>query len=255
MTDHFNTDTDALRSRALINASKAKHDLEEWMIRLLPPLRGLQVLDLGCGTGKQVFRLAPLVSDEGRILGVDLSPAAVRAVNQRAKTGELRSVEAQLVALDDCLHRLASKHFDLIISSYAIYYAQDPVALLKGLRSLLTDQGVVFVCGPGNGTNSEIRDLVNSFIHRASEQLKPIDDFLGPTQIREIAGMYSQFTISRLENQILFDSADGVLAWWKHHNSFVPSVAARVKDLVRAHFKTNNTFSLTKNVLGVRFDV
>jgi ubiquinone/menaquinone biosynthesis C-methylase UbiE len=254
MTQQFNIDTDATMSRARINASKAKHDLEEWMIRLLPPLRGFQVLDLGCGTGKQVFRLAPLVSEGGLLLGVDLSQDAVRAVNQRAKTEKVRSVEAQQMSLDDCLHRLAGKHFDLIISSYAIYYAQDPVALLKGLRSILTDQGVVFVCGYGNGTNREFYDIVNSFINNSSAQLKPIDDFLGLTQIREIADMYSHFTISRLKNQILFDSADGVLSWWKHHKSFVSSVADRVEDIIRTHFETNNIFSLSKNVLGVRFD-
>jgi ubiquinone/menaquinone biosynthesis C-methylase UbiE len=253
--DKFNTDTDALRNRALINASKAKYDMEEWMLGMLPPLHGLRVLDLGCGIGKQVFRLAPLVSDEGRILGVDLSQDAVRAVNQRAKTEELSSVEAQQMALDDCLSNLAGQRFDLIVSSYAIYYSQDIVALLKGLQSLLTDQGVVFCCGPGRGTNIEIDDIVNNFVHSPSEQLKPIDDFLDSNQIQEIAAANSQFQVSRLENQILFDSADSVLSWWKNHNSFIPSVAASVEEHVRAHFENNSTFTLTKNVLGVRFDV
>ena len=255
MIDKFNTDTDALRSRALINMSKAKHDLEEWIIPLLPPLQGLQVLDLGCGTGKQVFRLAPHVSAEGRILGVDLSPKAVSTVSQRANTENLPWVEAQQMALDDCLHRLSGQHFDLIISSYAIYYSQDVAALLKGLRSLLTDRGVVFVCGPGKGTNSEIHDIVNSFIPSVSDQLEPVDDFLDSAQIREIAGAYSGSTVSRLENQILFNTADEVLSWWRHHNSFVSSVSAGVDDFVHAHFETNNIFSLTKNVLGARFDV
>lgn len=254
MNSDFNTDTDALRSRACVNANKAKYDLEEWMLPLLPPLQGLQVLDLGCGTGKQVFRLAPLVSDAGRILGIDLSQEATNAVNQRAKTENLQSVEAQRMALDDCPHRLSDRRFDLIISSYAIYYSQDVVALLKGLRSLLTDRGVVFVCGPGQGTNAEICDMVNGFIHSVSEQHKPLDDFLDSAQIREIAGAYSSFTVSRLENQILFDSAEDVLLWWKHHNSFVSSVAAKVENSFRTYFETNNIFSLTKNVLGVRCD-
>lgn len=255
MIDPFNTDTDALKTRARINASKAKHDLEEWMIPLLPPLRSLQVLDLGCGTGKQLFRLAPLVSNEGQLLGVDISKDAVSAVNERAKTNGLRSVSAQQMAFDDCLHRLAIRHFDLIVSSYAIYYAQDTVTLLKGLPSILTAHGTVFVCGPGRGTNSEILDIINTLVLNTSEQLRPVDDFLGTTQIQEIAGAYSQFTVSRLKNQVLFDSADDVLSWWSQHNSFVPSVAAKVQEFIRAYFQTNNIFTLTKNVLGVRFDV
>ena len=254
MIQRFDTDTDALISRSCVNASKAKYDLEEWMIRLLPPLQGLQVLDLGCGAGKQVFRLAPLISDNGLILGIDLSSDAISIVNQRATTERLRWVEAQQMSLDSCLHHLTGSRFDLVISCYAIYYAQDSVALLKGLQSILTNKGVVFVCGPGNGSNREIYDIVNKFLN-ASEQLKTIDDFLNPGQIREISCMYSQFTISRLENHILFDSPDSVMSWWKNHNSFVPSVADRVEDVIRIHFETNDSFNLSKNVLGIRFDV
>lgn len=255
MSKQFNIDTDALVSRARINASKAKHDLEEWMIQLLPPLRGLKVLDLGCGTGKQIFRFAPIVTDEGLIFGVDKSQDAIQVVNQCAKTEKNRSVEAQQMSLDDCLNRLSGRRFDLIISSYAIYYAKDHAALIKGLRSILTDQGVVFVCGPGKDTNREIYEIVNSFIQNSSAQLKPLDDFLRPIQIEEIADTYSQFTVSRLENQILFDSADDILSWWKHHNSFESSVSDRVEGIIRRHFESNNIFSLSKNVLGVRFDV
>jgi len=255
MIGRFNTDTEALKSRAQINAGKAKHDLEEWMIPLLPPLRSLQVLDLGCGTGKQIFRFAPLVAGEGWILGVDVSKNAVCAVNERARAEELRWVEAAQMPLDDCVQRLAGRHFDLIVSSYAIYYSKDIVALLKGVRSLLTDRGTVFVCGPGKHTNREILDIVNRFIPDSSEKLEPIDDFLGPAEIRDIARSYSKSIVSRLENKILFGSPDGVLSWWNHHNSFVPSVAAGVQEYVNAYFENNETFSLTKNVLGVRFDV
>jgi ubiquinone/menaquinone biosynthesis C-methylase UbiE len=254
MTDQFNTDTNALESRARINTRGATHDLEEWIIGLLPPLRGSKVLDLGCGTGKQIFRLAPLVSDAGRIVGIDLSEDAVRAVNQRAKDEHLQSVEARQMGLDACLDYLADERFDLIISSYAIYYAQDIVALLKGLRSLLTDQGVVFVCGPGSGTNGEIHDMINGLAGSGTEPLDPVADFLCLAQTKEIASKYSQSAVSRLANHVCFDSVDRVLSWWTHHNSFVSSLADKVEDAVRAHFETHATFNLTKNVLGVRFD-
>jgi len=253
--DHFNIDTNAIGSRADINARRGKYDLEKWMIKLLPPMEGFSILDLGCGTGKQVFRFAALVSDGGRILSIDISKDSVDIVNQRAKAEGLKSVEAQQISFDDCLNSLKDRKFDLIISSYAIYYAQDVVALLMGLRSLLTDQGVVFVCGPGGGTNSEMDKIVNGFVRNARMQLKPINDFLKHDEIQEIAAVYSRFSLSRLENQILFDSADTILSWWQNHKSYVPSVAVEVESFFRRHFETNDTFVLTKNVLGVRFDI
>lgn len=251
---NFNIDTSALRSRAHINANKAKYDLEEWMIPILPPLRGLQVLDLGCGTGKQIFRLAQLVSDEGWILGVDVSQEAVNDVSKRAINEKLPWIEVQRMALDDCLDRLSGRRFDLIISSYAIYYSKNPIALLKGLHSLLTVRGSVFVCGPAKGTNIEIVNLVNSFNLCDADQLTPIGDFLSYENIQEISLKYSSFKVLPLDNQILFDNVDDVMLWWKHHNSFVSSVATRVENYLHMHFETNNSFRLTKNVLGVRFD-
>jgi hypothetical protein len=138
------------------------------------------------------------------------------------------------------------------MSSYAIYYAQDVVALLKGLRSLLKDQGIIFVCGPGKGTNIEMQDIVNRFVQKA---IKPIDDFLSPKDVQNIATAFSHFKVSRLENKITFHSADAVLSWWQNHNSFDLSVATQVENFIHTYFVNSNTFELTKNVLGVRFDV
>jgi SAM-dependent methyltransferase len=255
MSSAFNTDTDALRKRAELNAAKAKYNLEEWILQQIPPPSALRILDLGCGVGKQLFRLAPLVTATGSLLGVDLSENAVRAVNDRANAEGIAYVEARQMSLDDCVGSLVGQGFDLILSSYAIYYATDMIALLQDLRTLLRDGGSVFVCGPGQGTNREIIDIVNRFISHGSEKLQPIEDFLTPTGVREVARGYSRSIVSRLENVIVFDSPVTLLEWWTRHNSFIPSVAAKVQQRVNDHFANNRTFPLTKNVLGVRFDV
>lgn len=250
--EQFNRDTNALISRAQLNAAGAKHDLEEWILTLLPPLRGLHVLDLGCGTGKQVFRLAPLVTDAGSILGIDISPDAVAAVRQRAVAEGLRFVAARQLGLDDCLEHLADNRFDLIVSSYAIYYAQDLAGLLQGLRSLLNDGGTLFVCGPGEGTNREMQDLVMQYTRN---EVKRIPDFITAAGIDEVASVFSRHVIARLENKIAFDSDEAVLSWWRNHNSFDSTAVDAVGRYLNEHFSQNSSFELTKNVLGVRFDV
>jgi ubiquinone/menaquinone biosynthesis C-methylase UbiE len=249
--EKFNSDTNALMSRAQINAAGAKYDLEEWILQLLPPLRGLHVLDLGCGTGKQVFRLAPLVTDAGSILGIDISPDAVAAVQQRAVAESLHFVSARQHGLDDCLEHLADNRFDLIVSSYAIYYAQDLAGLLKGLRSLLNDGGTLFVCGPGEGTNREMQDLV---MQCTSDEVKRIPDFITAEGIDDVASSFTRHTVARLGNRIAFDSAGAVLSWWKNHNSFDSTAVDAVEKFLNKHFSQNSSFELTKNVLGVRFD-
>ena len=255
MTDRFNSDTEALKSRADLNAANAKHDLERWLLGLIPPVRGLRILDLGCGVGKQIFRLAPLVTRAGSILGVDLSADAVRAVNERARAEDLGFIEARQMALDDCVASLTGSQFDLVLSSYAIYYSRDLVALLRKLRLVLSRRGTVFVCGPARGTNREIIQLVNGLVRGPAEQLKTVEGFLAPAQIEAIARDYAHHTVATLDNEVAFDSTHSVLAWWRNHNSFVPSVATEVQQNLHAHFLKQRLFVLTKNVLGVRFDV
>ena len=84
---------------------------------------------------------------------------------------------------------------------------------------------------------------------------KPEDDFLTAAEIQDAATSYRTVATHRLENRICFDSAESVLAWWRNHNSFAPSVATDVEQFLSEHFEINETFTLTKNALGVRFDV
>lgn len=250
----FDADTAALRRRADLNAAGARHDLEDWIVSRIGPCRGKRVLDLGCGTGKQLFRLAPLVTGEGQLLGVDISTDAVREVNERAKAKVVPFVAARRIGLDECLDVLAGSRFDLIVSTYAIYYAAAKVALLEGLRSLLAEDGVLFVCGPGDGTNREIVELVNRFIADPAGCLGPVRDFLSAEEIAAVAPRYARVEVARLENVIRFESPERLLQWWRHHNSFVASVADEVARAVERRFATLGEFTLTKNVLGVRFD-
>lgn len=254
MDGRFNQDTAALERRADINAVMADHDLEEWILQQIPPVHGKRILDLGCGTGKQVFRLAPLVGPGGSILGIDASADAVRLVNERAVAEGVRFVEARRVSFDDCGAALAGMSFDLIMSSYAIYYAGDQEQLLQYLASLVAHAGTVFICGPGHGTNAEIVDVVNGVLEAAAPRSKPESDFISARQIERVAAGYRSSTVARLENRIRFDSVESVLTWWQNHNSFIPAAAEGVERHLVAHFDSNATFPLTKHVLGVRFD-
>jgi 2-polyprenyl-3-methyl-5-hydroxy-6-metoxy-1,4-benzoquinol methylase len=254
-TGRFDTDTSALRSRAEINATRGKHDLDDWIVRQVAPARGMRVLDLGCGTGKQVFRLAPLVLPDGSVLGIDAAEAAVQAVNTRAHAEGLSRVTARQMGLDDCPDQLRGETFDLVLSTYAIYYARDPVAVLRALSSLVSDGGTVFVCGPGQGTNREIIDIVNAVALGTAARTAPTIDFFAQSQIDEIAKSYRTTDVARLENEIAFDSPTELLEWWRHHNSFVPAADAEVQRQIEQHFARHARFALTKNVLGVRFCV
>lgn len=47
------------------------------MLEVRPVGEGDQVLDVGCGLGHEVRRLAELVGPRGRVAGIDASPAMI----------------------------------------------------------------------------------------------------------------------------------------------------------------------------------
>lgn len=113
--------------------------LVEWPAqrRLLGDVRGLSLLDLGCGNGA---KLVELVDDgAGPSVGVDIagqfppaSPAGVELV--RGDLNELESVTA-----------LAGRTFDRVLFLQSFGYAHDPVAVLRDARLRLAPGGSILL--------------------------------------------------------------------------------------------------------------
>ena len=246
-------DTNALKKRISANDRGSLYDLEDWVIKQCEPAPSMRVLDLGCGTGKQIFRFANLLSSRGSILGIDISQQAVDEVNEKAKTKRLKQIKAIKASLDECINLLQGSKFDLILSCYAIYYAKDMIRVLCDLHSLLNPNGHIFLCGPARMNNQEMFSIINRIISDPSKQIEAADDFIDASNIEEISRYYQRFSTIRLDNKIQFDSVDNVLQWWKNHSSFNPKIYDSVEDVLRTHFAVKGNFVLTKNILGVNY--
>jgi len=255
MINKFNTDTEALLSRIDVNSSNAKFDLEEWLIDIIKPIKDLNVLDIGCGTGKQIFQLAPLISSKGSILGIDLSPTSVKIVNQFAEDKGISWARAEAMDIDDSIKILNDESFDLIISTYAIYYSKDVEKLLIELKKKLTGKGFIFICGPGKNSNEEIYKIINSHSKNSLNHIKSIENFLSSEQIVNISEFYSKYSTHLLKNKIYFNSANEIMQWWRNHNSYIEELDKEVENSIIKHFSKHEKFGFTKNVFGVLFYV
>jgi SAM-dependent methyltransferase len=251
----LNTDSLAVKTRAAINASLAKADLEEWVFTHAGFSDGMSILDLGCGLGKQTFYLAGRLSPTTSILALDISEEAVEAVNRTARERGLAGVEARVLGLDECAAALVGQKFQRIISVYAIYYSSDMPGVLRSLAGLLDRGGRLFVCGPGASTNREIIDLANRHIDDPGSRLPDIDDFISREQIASLVPVFGGCHTVRLANAIRFPDADTALTWWREHASYRPQAEAGVRGDLEGIVARHGEFVLTKNVLGVRLDV
>ncbi|MBM3944013.1 MAG: class I SAM-dependent methyltransferase [SAR202 cluster bacterium] len=103
---------------------------------LLPDVKGLRVLDLGCGAGQ----LSRYLAEQGAasVVGVDLSEKMLELA--RAKWAHPR-VTYQRDALETASFPNGS--FDLVVSSLAFHYVEDYVGLVRRIAGWLRPGGAL----------------------------------------------------------------------------------------------------------------
>jgi SAM-dependent methyltransferase len=106
---------------------------------LLGQVAGKEVLDFGCGSGRQAVALAELGAR--RVVGVDINPAAL----QQAR----RAVEqAGMMDRVEIVDRLGEEHtdrFDLVLSQNTMEHFADPRASLAAMKRAVLPGGTVFI--------------------------------------------------------------------------------------------------------------
>ncbi|MEY4064775.1 MAG: hypothetical protein RIR26_983 [Pseudomonadota bacterium] len=109
-------------------------------------LEGRRILDLGCGTGRDVYALAQMVGAKGKVVGIDMTEEQL-AVAQRHKEHHAKSFGFDNVGFMqgyiEKLHELdlPPASFDVIVSNCVINLSPDKVSVLKGIHSLLKEGG------------------------------------------------------------------------------------------------------------------
>nr|WP_314524966.1 class I SAM-dependent methyltransferase [uncultured Pseudomonas sp.] len=134
----------------------------EWpaLKAMLPPMKGLKVVDLGCGYGW----FSRWASEQGAasVLGLDVSEKMLERARQTTSGATVRYERADLEQLD-----LPPAQFDLAYSSLALHYIKDlprlfatiHAALKPGSRFVFSIEHPIFMAprNPGWLTDSEGR--------------------------------------------------------------------------------------------------
>lgn len=122
----------------------------EELVATLGVVKGMKILDLGCGDGTTALPAASMGAD---ILGVDIATNLVEAGNIRAKAAGLSNCIFQ--EGDACnLSELKDKSFDMVVSIFGAMFAPKPFDVAKEMVRL-TKPGGKIVMGnwiPGDPT-------------------------------------------------------------------------------------------------------
>ncbi|MBE0440156.1 MAG: methyltransferase domain-containing protein [Gammaproteobacteria bacterium] len=155
------TRTEDLRTSACCDASAIPEWLklllsnihEEVLVRyygcgLVCPaeLKGARILDLGCGTGRDVYALSQLVGPEGEVVGVDMTDEQLAIAKQyqpyhaeQFGFDNVRFIKGYIEKLAEL--DLALGSFDVIVSNCVINLSPDKSAVMQGIYDLLKPGG------------------------------------------------------------------------------------------------------------------
>jgi 2-polyprenyl-3-methyl-5-hydroxy-6-metoxy-1,4-benzoquinol methylase len=120
--------------------------LESHILALVPGLadrlaKGIRVLDVGCGSGRIMNRLAELFP-ESRFRGVDLSKEAVGTARAEAERKGVRNITFEIADLSDFDETGPVAEYDLITTFDAVHDQAAPLRVLRGIHRALKPDGV-----------------------------------------------------------------------------------------------------------------
>lgn len=143
------TSTGFLETRLRLNRN-ARLDFTKWLFSRLNVSAGESVLDVGCGTGNQTLPFLDAVGLDGWVCATDISQSSIaKLIEIAGHPKNLTTHVGDMVDLGQiCQSTFGSRCYDLVQSTYAIYYASDWHKVLEAMRMHLKPRGRMAVFCP-----------------------------------------------------------------------------------------------------------
>src|SRR6266536_238499 len=143
-------------------------DLGEPLLQLLNAQPGELILDLGCGDGALMEKIAGYGC---AVIGVDSSFPQLKAAKNRG---------LKVVVMDG--HQLCfQRRFDAVFSNAALHWMKRPEAVVAGVASSLKPAGRFIGEFGGEGNVAKIRSALHAGLRRRAIDPAPIDPWYYPS--------------------------------------------------------------------------
>jgi len=119
---------------------------------------GMIIGEVGAGRGRYTVHLARRVGNEGKILANDIDENALSYLRERCRRNNIQNIETILGKVDDPL--FPEQSLDMVIMVWVYHMLEQPVPLLKNLRSSLKPGATVVILDPPDEEiDEEIKEI------------------------------------------------------------------------------------------------
>jgi ubiquinone/menaquinone biosynthesis C-methylase UbiE len=180
------------------------------MLDLLKLQKGIKILDVGCGSGKQCFSYYKYLEGDAEIHGGDVNLDLLNQAREtNAKMGS--PVHFRTVNFNETFP-YDSGQFDLVSCCFAIYYAENMPFTISEMHRVLKTGGRLFTTGPMPANKKLFYDIIKEATG------KPIPPMPGSSRYdSEILGvirrLFSSVEVHIFENPLTFESVEPFLAY------------------------------------------
>jgi ubiquinone/menaquinone biosynthesis C-methylase UbiE len=208
MKINYQETTSDLQTRIDIHSKYGGRDIDQWMLDLLALQKGIKILDVGCGSGKQCFGYFKKLEGEAEIHGGDVNQELLaQARETNAKLGS--PVQFREMSFNDPFP-YESDQFDLVSCCFAIYYAENIPYTISEMHRVLKTGGRLFTTGPLPANKKLFYDVIKEATG------KPIPPMPGSSRyesqiLAAIKGLFSSVDVHVFENPLTFEAVEPFL--------------------------------------------
>jgi 2-polyprenyl-3-methyl-5-hydroxy-6-metoxy-1,4-benzoquinol methylase len=146
--------------------------------KLLVPNKNVSILDVGCGYGVQDLTWSKMLSDESKIIAVDISETQIAYANEKRKQQNISDTKLCYETCDamKLTDKYSAEQFDAVISLESAFHYSDRPKFFKNVHSIIKKDGVFAISdimlNTGNGLfNNLFLKIFSDFLHIPKQNL------------------------------------------------------------------------------------
>ncbi|MBT9588905.1 class I SAM-dependent methyltransferase [bacterium] len=245
------TNNDSLNVRLNANRNFGTLDFHAWVFHNCAFESGMDVLDVGCGNGKQVLEALRVLGSTGSVTALDISQDSVQQL--RAATATASNLELVVADMREVGRLIVDtfrvKSYDLAQATYALFYGVEHVKILEAMRKSLKPQGRLLVTTP-LGPNG-LRQLVNR-LGFPTPELAQIDNFGSNVLEPYFRSFFDQVDIQIRRNLLRLPSVEAVRELYRSTAYHFEEAEPALLRFVAAEIEARGFFAFEKNAYMIQ---